>query len=60
MNQVFDQQTRAGTLGGTLLIILTNIQTADLVKTGILAAAGAVVSFSVTLLMKFLLKRFKR
>ena len=60
MNQVFDQQTRAGTLGGTLLIILANIQTADLVKTGILAAAGAVVSFSVTLLMKFLIKRFKR
>ena len=60
MNQVFDNSTKAGTIGGTLLTILGNINSADLLKTGILAAVGAVVSFSVTLLLKFLIKRIKK
>jgi mannitol-specific phosphotransferase system IIBC component len=60
MNQVFDTSTKAGTAGGTLLTILGNINSADLLKTGILAAVGAVVSFSVTLLLKFLIKRIKK
>ena len=58
--QYFDNSTKAGTIGGTLLTILVNIKGADLVKTGILAAVGAVVSFSVTLLLKFLIKFFKK
>jgi len=57
--EYFDNSTKAGTAGGTLLTILVNITSADLLKTGLLAAAGAVVSFSVTLLLKFLIKRFK-
>ena len=60
MNQVFDQNTKAGTLGGTLLTIVANIQSPDLFKTAILAMVGAVVSFSVTLFLKFLIKRFKK
>ena len=60
MNQVFDQNTKAGTLGGTLLTIVANIQSSDLFKTAILAMVGAVVSFSVTLFLKFLIKRFKK
>ena len=60
MSQQFDQQTKAGTLGGTLLTIVANIQTDDLIKTGILAAVGAVISFVVTLFLKFLIKRFRR
>jgi len=60
MNQVFDNNTKAGTIGGTLLTILGNINSTDLLKTGILAAVGAVVSFSVTLLLKFLIKRIKK
>lgn len=57
--EYFDNSTKAGTAGGTLLTILVNITSADLLKTGLLAAAGAVVSFTVTLLLKFLIKRFK-
>ena len=34
-----------GTLGGTLLIIIVNIKTAELIKTAVLAAIGAVISF---------------
>jgi hypothetical protein len=61
MNQpYFDNSTKAGTIGGTLLTILVNIDGADLVKTGILAAVGAIVSFSVTRLLKFLIKLFKK
>lgn len=58
--QYFDSSTKAGTIGGTLLTILANINSADLLKTGILAALGAMISFSVTLLLKFLIKRFKK
>ncbi len=58
--QYFDNSTKAGTIGGTLLTILANINSADLIKTGILAFVGAVVSFSVTHLLKLLIKRFKK
>jgi hypothetical protein len=60
MKQVFDSTTMKGTAGGTLLTILGNIKSEDLIKTVILAAIGAVVSFSVTLFLKFLIKRFKK
>ena len=60
MNQVFDNSTKAGTAGGTILTILVNINSTDLFKTGILAAVGAIVSFCVTLILKFLIKRFKK
>lgn len=58
--QYFDSSTKVGTAGGTLLTILVNINSADLLKTVILAALGALVSFSVTLLLKLLIKRFKK
>jgi mannitol-specific phosphotransferase system IIBC component len=58
--EYFDNSTKAGTVGGTLLTILVNINSADLLKTVILASLGAVVSFSVTLLLKVLIKRFRK
>jgi len=50
----------AGTAGGTLLSVITNIHIGDIGKTALLAAIGAIVSFCVSLLLKVLLKRFKR
>lgn len=50
----------AGTVGGTLLSILANLQQEDLVKTIILAALGAVVSFSVSVILKYLKYKFFR
>jgi hypothetical protein len=50
----------AGTAGGTLLIILANIHSPDLVKTVILSALGAVVSFLVSCAMKHLLRKKQR
>ena len=60
MNQVFDNTTKRCTAGGTLLTIFANINSEDLIKTAILAAIGAVVSFGVTLLLKLLVKRIKK
>lgn len=60
MNPVFDNTTKAGTASGTLLSIFANINSGDILKTAILAAIGALVSFSVTLLLKLLVKRLKK
>lgn len=60
MKQVFDNNVKAGTAGGTLLTIFGNINSSDVAKTAILAAVGAVVSFAVTLLLKLLMKRVKK
>lgn len=60
MNQHFDNTTKAGTAGGTLLTIFANISSADVIKTIILAAVGAAVSFTVTIFLKALIKRLKK
>lgn len=58
--QYFDSNIKAGMIGGTLLTILANINSSDILKTGILAAVGAAVSFLVTVILKFLIKLFKK
>jgi hypothetical protein len=60
MNQYFDTHAKAGTATGTLLTIFANIHSEDLLKTAILAAIGAIVSFSVTLFLKTLIRHFKK
>lgn len=47
---------RTGTAAGTLLSILPNLFSEDVLKTIILAALGAVVSFTVSLVMKWIIK----
>jgi mannitol-specific phosphotransferase system IIBC component len=56
----FDNTTKAGTASGTLLTILANINSEDLIKTALLAAVGALVSFSVTIALKALAKTFNK
>ena len=60
MNPGFDNSTRAGIAGGTLLAIFVNIQYTDVLKTALLAAIGAVVSFCVTMCLKLLIKRIRK
>lgn len=43
--------TKAGTLGGTFLVLLLQISSGELVKTALLAAVGATVSFGVSYLL---------
>jgi len=51
------QRTKVGTLGGTLLTIFGNIQSEDIVRTALLAAIGAVVSFAVSVVCKAVWER---
>jgi len=47
---------RTGTAAGTFLSILPNLFSEDVLKTIILAALGASVSFTVSLLLKWIIK----
>lgn len=61
MQQPFlDSGIKMGTVSGTLLTILINIGRQDMLKTAVMAAIGAVVSFSVSLLLKVIFKRRRR
>jgi hypothetical protein len=52
--------TLVGTAGGTFLSIVPNLNSEDLIKTVILATVGAVVSFSISVLLKYLCKKHKK
>jgi hypothetical protein len=60
MHPNIDDNTRAGIAGGVLLTIIVNIQYGEVLKTAVLAAVGAVVSFCVSLLLKMIVKRFRK
>lgn len=48
-----NNNTRAGTVGGTLLVTLLNIFSNDIIRTIGFAAMGATVSFFVSLFWKY-------
>jgi mannitol-specific phosphotransferase system IIBC component len=48
--------TKAGTAGGTLTILLANINSDDVIKTMVMAMIGAVVSFIVSHVLKKLVR----
>jgi len=50
--------TVLGTVSGTALTIAVNIDSSDLVKTALLAAVGAVISFITSLVLKWFWKRW--
>ncbi|MCU7551610.1 hypothetical protein OCK74_20995 [Chitinophagaceae bacterium LB-8] len=52
--------TLTGTVGGTLFVLLIQIGSGEILKTTVLAAIGAVVSYLVSWGLKFLVKRLKR
>ncbi|PIV97965.1 MAG: hypothetical protein COZ74_01430 [Flavobacteriaceae bacterium CG_4_8_14_3_um_filter_31_8] len=52
--------TLFGTAGGTFLSIVPNLSSEDLFKTAILATVGAVVSFSISVMLKYLSKKHKK
>ncbi|MFL5789495.1 MAG: hypothetical protein ACJ748_15655 [Flavisolibacter sp.] len=55
-----DVSAKAGTAGGTLLVILLQIRVDELFKTAILALVGAIVSFTVSMALKWIVKRKKK
>jgi len=52
--------TILGTVSGTVLTVVMNIGSSDIIETVVLAALGAVVSFSVSLLLKWLAKKIRK
>lgn len=51
---------KAGTFGGTLLSIVPQLSTQDLLVTVILAMVGAITSFLVSLVLKYLVELSKK
>jgi len=52
--------TRMGTLGGTLLVVIIQLEPRELVKTAILAAIGAAVSWLVTMGLRWMVTRARK
>jgi mannitol-specific phosphotransferase system IIBC component len=48
-----------GTAGGTLLVILLNISREELLKTIVLAAIGAAVSFFISMILRLVVRKIK-
>jgi hypothetical protein len=49
-----------GTAGGTFLSVLPNLHSEDVLKTVVLASVGAIVSFIISLALKYLIKKHKK
>jgi len=49
-----DHTTALGTVTGTVFTVAANIDSHDYVKTAVLAGVGAVVSFAVSLVLKWI------
>ena len=54
-----DHNTKAGLFGGTFLSSVFNIGVEDLITTIILAIVGAIVSFFVSVILKWTHQKFK-
>ena len=52
-----DGNTLSGTIGGTCQVMLVQISTGEVMKTICLAAIGAIVSFAVSVLLKWVINR---
>ncbi|WP_264564742.1 hypothetical protein [Flavobacterium sp. N3904] len=52
--------TLIGTAGGTFLSIVPNLHSEDVLKTVLLAAIGAIVSFVLSIILKFIVKKHKK
>jgi len=55
-----DQGTKSGTIGGTLLTVIANIRSEDVIKTAALAAIGATISFFVSLGLRYLVRWIRK
>lgn len=51
---------KAGTAGGILTILLVNITASDILKTAVMASIGAVVSFFISMFLKYLISKKRK
>jgi hypothetical protein len=57
---LINSSAKAGTVGGTLLVLLFKIDSEDLAVSAVLAGTGAVVSYLVSTFLKYLHRRMIR
>ena len=57
-NYITDAGTRTGTIGGTLLVLVLQVNINQLLNTVLTAATGALVSFLVAVACKYLGNRY--
>ncbi|MEO7264586.1 MAG: hypothetical protein ABIW38_06710 [Ferruginibacter sp.] len=55
-----DGSTKAGTIGGTLLILFINVSSAEIGKTMVMAGVGAIVSFSVSMVLRRIVRYIQK
>ncbi len=55
-----NDHTKAGTVGGVLLVLLFKPGFEDILVSAVLSAVGATVSFGVSIFLKFIFKRLNR
>jgi len=60
MTHHHDHTTIAGTVTGTVFTVAAHIESQDYIKTVILAMVGATVSFLVSILWKWITRRFQK
>ena len=53
-------ETKVATAGGTLMVLLFKANIDDRLMSALLAAIGATVSFGVSMLLKFIVRRLTR
>lgn len=56
----FTGHTTPATLGGITIILLANINSGDVVKTIVLASLGAIVSFIISMVLKYCLSKWRK
>ncbi len=56
----FTGHTKYGTVGGIITILLYNINSGDVFKTAVLAAIGALVSFFISLVLKYCFGKWRK
>ncbi|MFV5688895.1 hypothetical protein ACM55M_09765 [Flavobacterium sp. ZT3R25] len=49
-----------GTAGGTFLSVVPNLHSEDVLKTVLLASIGAIVSFGISMVLKFMIKKYQK
>ncbi len=59
-DHLFTGHTKFGAAGGILTILLVNINSGDVIKTILLAALGATVSFFISFVLKYCISRWQK
>ena len=57
---ITSNRTLMGTAGGTFLSVIPNLHSEDVLKTVLLAAVGAIVSFGISMVLKFIIKKYQK